>query len=73
MWHDPPMQPPPVEQDQSLVACAFRRSLSPEHARLMESTCRNCRVFVAASVCPELLYAVEKLHVCPDLVTHTLH
>ena len=73
----PPMQTPLVEQNQSIVACAFRRNLSPEHARLMESTCRNCRVFIAASVCPELLHAVERLHACPDLhpgpVTHTLH
>ena len=42
----------------------FRRSLSREHDRLMESTCKNCRSFVAASVRPELLDFIEKLHLC---------
>jgi hypothetical protein len=42
----------------------FRRSLSGEHTRLMESTCRNCRSFVAASVRPELLDFIENLHLC---------
>jgi hypothetical protein len=30
----------------------------------MESTCKNCRSFVAASVRPELLDFIEKLHLC---------
>ncbi len=34
------------------------------HARLMESTCRNCSSFVAASVRPEMLDFIEKLHLC---------
>lgn len=42
----------------------FRRSLSRQHARLTESTCKNCRSFVAASVRPELLDIIEKLHFC---------
>ena len=69
------METLPVEQNQPLIACAFRRSLTPEHARLMESTCRNCQGFIAASVCSELLHAVEKLHTCPGLhpVANTLH
>ena len=42
----------------------FRRSLSPLHARLLESTCGKCRSFVAASIRPELLDFMEKLHFC---------
>jgi hypothetical protein len=42
----------------------FRRNLSSEHTRLMESTCGNCRSFVGASVRPELLDFIEKLHLC---------
>jgi hypothetical protein len=42
----------------------FRRSLNRQNARLTESTCRNCRSFVAASVRPELLDFIEKLHFC---------
>ena len=42
----------------------FRRSLSRQHARLTESTCKNCRSFVAASVRPELLDFIERLHFC---------
>jgi hypothetical protein len=30
----------------------------------VESTCKNCRSFVAASVRPELLDFIEKLHLC---------
>jgi hypothetical protein len=30
----------------------------------MESTCKNCRSFVAASVRPELLDFIENLHLC---------
>jgi hypothetical protein len=43
---------------------AFRRSLTRQHARLTESTCKNCRSFVAASVRPELLDLIERLHFC---------
>jgi hypothetical protein len=42
----------------------FRRSLSRDHARLTESTCKNCRSFVAASLRPELLDLIEQLHFC---------
>jgi hypothetical protein len=42
----------------------FRRSLTRQHARLTESTCKNCRSFVAASVRPELLDLIERLHFC---------
>ena len=42
----------------------FRRSLSRQHSRLTESTCKNCRSFVAASLRPELLDVLEKLHFC---------
>jgi hypothetical protein len=30
----------------------------------VQSTCNNCRVFVAASSRPDLLDAIEKLHLC---------
>jgi hypothetical protein len=42
----------------------FRRSLNRQNARLTESTCKNCRSFVAASVRPDLLDLIEKLHLC---------
>jgi hypothetical protein len=42
----------------------FRRSLNRQNVRLTESTCNNCRSFVAASVRPELLDFIEKLHFC---------
>lgn len=42
----------------------FRRSLNRQNTRLTESTCKNCRSFVAASVRPELLDFIEKLHFC---------
>lgn len=42
----------------------FRRSLNRQNARLTESTCKNCCSFVAASVRPELLDFIEKLHFC---------
>jgi hypothetical protein len=42
----------------------FLRSLSRQHSRLTESTCKNCRSFVAASVRPELLDLIERLHFC---------
>jgi hypothetical protein len=42
----------------------FRRSLNRQNARLTESTCKNCRSFVAASVRPDLLDIIEKLHYC---------
>jgi|GraSoiStandDraft_17_1057272.scaffolds.fasta_scaffold228084_2 hypothetical protein len=57
------MKTPPGGQ-KSPVYGVFRRSLSREHARLMESTCKNCRSFVAASVRPEMLDFIEKLHLC---------
>lgn len=58
------MKTPPGGQKLSPDYGVFRRSLSQEHNRLMESTCRNCRSFVAASVRPELLDFIEKLHLC---------
>lgn len=42
----------------------FRRSLNRQNTRLTESTCKNCRSFVAASVRPDLLDLIEKLHLC---------
>jgi len=42
----------------------FRRSLNRGHSRLMESTCKNCKTFVGASVRPELLDFIEQLHLC---------
>jgi hypothetical protein len=42
----------------------FRRSFNRQNARLTESTCKNCRSFVAASLRPELLDFIEKLHFC---------
>jgi hypothetical protein len=42
----------------------FRRSLSRQHLRLTESTCKDCHSFVAASVRPELLDLIERLHFC---------
>jgi hypothetical protein len=42
----------------------FRRSFNRQNARLTESTCKNCRSFVAASARPELLDFIEKLHLC---------
>jgi hypothetical protein len=42
----------------------FRRSLNRQNARLTESTCKKCRSFVAASVRPDLLDFIEKLHYC---------
>jgi hypothetical protein len=58
------MKTPPGGPKQSPDYGVFRRSLSRENARLMESTCRNCSSFVAASVRPELLDFIEKLHLC---------
>jgi hypothetical protein len=57
------MKIPPGGQ-KSPVYGVFRRSFSRENTRLMESTCKNCRSFVAASVRPELLDFIEKLHLC---------
>jgi hypothetical protein len=42
----------------------FRRSLSRQNARLTESTCKTCSSFVAASVRPDLLDLIERLHFC---------
>lgn len=58
------MMTPPGGQKSSPCYGLFRRSLSRGHARLMQSTCKNCRSFVAASVRPELLDFIEKLHFC---------
>ena len=58
------MKIPPDGPKQPPVYGVFRRSLSRGNARLMESTCKNCRSFVAASVRPELLDCIEKLHLC---------
>jgi hypothetical protein len=40
----------------------FRRS--QENNKLMKSTCKKCRTFVAASGRPEILDFIEKLHLC---------
>ena len=40
----------------------FRRS--QENNKLTKSTCKKCRTFVAASVRPDLLDFIEKLHLC---------
>ena len=58
------MKTPPGGQKQSSDYSVFRRSLSRKNNKLMESTCKNCRSFVAASVRPELLDFIEKLHLC---------
>jgi hypothetical protein len=42
----------------------FRRSLSRKHSQLTESSCGTCRSFIGASVRPELLDLIEKLHYC---------
>jgi hypothetical protein len=54
----------PSGQKESFDSGVFRRSLSRKNDRLVESTCKNCRSFVAASVRPELLDFIEKLHLC---------
>jgi hypothetical protein len=43
---------------------AFRRKLTRKHSQLTESSCRTCRSFIGASVRPELLDLIEKLHYC---------
>jgi hypothetical protein len=58
------MTTPPRGQKQSPDFSVFRRSLSRKNNKLTESTCNNCRSFVAASVRPELLDFIEKLHLC---------
>ncbi len=58
------MRTPPGGRKSSPEYGVFKRSLSPGNARLTESTCRKCRSFVAASVRPELLDLIEKLHLC---------
>jgi hypothetical protein len=58
------MRTPPGGRKPSPDYGVFKRSLSPQHARLMESTCRKCRSFVAASVRPDLLDFMETLHFC---------
>ena len=54
----------PSGPNQSPAYGVFRRSISRKNNRLMESTCKNCRSFVAASVRPELLDFIENLHLC---------
>ena len=58
------MKTPPSGSKQAPEHGLFRRSLSPLHQRLTESTCKKCRSFVAASIRPELLDFMEKLHFC---------
>ena len=58
------MKTPPDDPKLYLANDVFRRSLSRGHARLVQSTCKNCRSFVAASLRPELLDFIEKLHLC---------
>jgi hypothetical protein len=58
------MKTPPSGRILSPEYGVFKRRLSPGHARLTESTCRKCRAFVAASVRPDLLDLIEKLHLC---------
>jgi len=58
------MKIPLSGQKSSTAQNVFRRSSSRQNTRLMESTCKNCRSFVAASVRPELLDFIEKLHFC---------
>lgn len=57
------MKNSPSGRKESFDSGVFRRSLS-KNDRLVESTCKNCRSFVAASVRPELLDFIEKLHLC---------
>ncbi|HEY2390983.1 MAG TPA: hypothetical protein VGK22_07390 [Candidatus Angelobacter sp.] len=57
------MKNSPIGRKEFLDSGVFRRSLS-KNDRLVESTCKNCRSFVAASVRPELLDFIEKLHFC---------
>jgi hypothetical protein len=59
-----PMKIPPGGLKQPPAYGVFRRSLNRGHSRLMESTCRNCKTFVGASVRPELLDFIEQLHLC---------
>ena len=58
------MKTPPSGPKQAPEHGLFRRSLSPLHVHLTESTCKKCRRFVAASIRPELLDFMEKLHLC---------
>jgi hypothetical protein len=58
------MKTPPSGQKPVPEHGLFRRSLSPLHNRLTASTCKKCRSFVAASIRPELLDFMEKLHLC---------
>jgi hypothetical protein len=58
------MKTSPGGPKQSPAYGIFLRRLSHQHSQLMESTCKNCRSFVAASVRPELLDFIEKLHFC---------
>ena len=58
------MKTPPSGPQKGPETGIFRRRLSPLHSRLTESTCKKCRSFVAASVRPEFLDVVERLHLC---------
>jgi hypothetical protein len=57
------MKTSPGGQKSSPDYGVFRRSIGRNN-KLMESTCKNCSSFVAASVRPELLDFIEKLHLC---------
>lgn len=58
------MKTPPGGRNQSPDYGVFRRRLSPRHASLIESTCKKCSSFVGASVRPDLLDFIERLHLC---------
>lgn len=58
------MKTPPGGRNQSPDYGVFRRNLSAKHSRLTESTCKKCSSFVGASVRPDLLDFIEKLHLC---------
>gem|GEM_PF-1158885 len=58
------MRTPPSGRNPSPDHGFFRRNLNPRHAQLMASTCGKCRSFVAASVRPDILDFMEKLHLC---------
>lgn len=57
------MRTPPSGRNSSPDHGFFRRSLNSRHT-LTESTCKKCRSFVAASVRPDMLDFMEKLHLC---------
>jgi len=58
------MRTPPSGPEKAPEHGFFRRNLNSRHAQLTESTCKKCRSFVAASVRPDMLDFMEKLHLC---------